>query len=54
MAWEDTYKTHIEILIDNKEWISAYNSLLAYIDEHSKDYWAKSTLSLVERNKKTP
>lgn len=36
MAWEDTNKSYIEALIDNKNWVAAYNCLLAYIDEKVK------------------
>lgn len=47
MAWEDTHKSYIEALIDNENWIAAYNCLLAYIDEKGEDYWAKNYIKLV-------
>lgn len=50
MAYEDTTKSYIEMLIDNKEWIAAYNCLLAYIEEHGNDYWAKNRMALVKDN----
>lgn len=48
MAWEDTNKDHIEILINNKDWVTAYNCLTAYIDQNGDDYWAKNFLKLVQ------
>lgn len=48
MAWEDTNRSHIDVLIENEEWIAARNCLRAYISENGEDYWAKNTLELVE------
>lgn len=50
MAYEDTSKSYIEILIENKQWVSAYNCLQAYINEYSEDRWAKNMLALVKDN----
>ncbi len=48
MAYEDTDRSYIETLINNKQWVAAYNCLMAYIDEKGEDYWAKSYLKLVK------
>ena len=48
MAWEDTEKQHIELLIDLKKWVEAYNCLHAYIDKYGEDYWAKNQMALVK------
>lgn len=48
MAWEDTNKHYIEMLIENQNWIAAYNCLVAYIDEKGEDYWAKNYMMLVK------
>ena len=48
MAWEDTNKSYIEALIDQKKWREAYNCLRAYIKKNGEDYWAKNFLKLVE------
>lgn len=48
MAYEDTNKSYIELLIDNKNWQAAYSALKAYIDKNGEDYWAKNYLALVE------
>lgn len=48
MAWEDTNKSYIKSLIDNKEWEYAYNCLLAYIEKYGEDYFAKNAMKLVE------
>lgn len=50
MAYEDTNKGYIEMLIDNKNWKAAYTALLAYIDKNGEDYWAKNYLALVKSN----
>lgn len=50
MAWEDTNKGHIELLIENQKWREAYNALQAYIRDKGEDYWAKSNLALVKSN----
>ncbi len=52
MPYEDTIKSHIELLIDNRDWTSAYAALQAYIDKYGSDYWAKNFLALVEANLK--
>ena len=52
MAWEDTNRSHIDVLIENEEWIAARNCLRAYISENGADYWAKNTLKLVENHLK--
>lgn len=48
MSWEDTNKSHIELLIENKDWHAAYAALQAYIQKNGEDYWAKSYLALVK------
>lgn len=48
MPWEDTTKTHIEMLIENKNWQEAYNCLLAYENKYGKDNWSDSLLALVK------
>lgn len=48
MAWEDTNRNHIELLIQNGNWKEAYSCLKAYIEEYGEDYWAKNFLKLVE------
>jgi len=48
MPWEDTEKSYIESLIDQRRWKEAYNCLRAYIEKHGEDYWAKNMLKLVE------
>ena len=48
MAYEDTNKSYIEALIDNKNWTAAYNCLRAYIEKNGEDYWAKSMMALVK------
>ena len=48
MAYEDTNKSYIELLIDNENWKAAYAALKAYIDKYGEDYWAKNQLALVE------
>ena len=48
MAWEDTNKHHIQLLIDNDDWVAARNCLRAYINEKGEDYWAVNQLKLVE------
>ena len=48
MPWEDTNKSHIELLINNKDWTAAYNALRAYIEKNGEDYWAKNTMALVK------
>lgn len=48
MPWEDTNKSHIELLIENKNWTAAYNALQAYIQKNGEDYWAKNLLALVK------
>ena len=53
MPYEDTNKSHIELLIDNENWKAAYTALIAYIDKHGEDYWAKNSLALVKANLKT-
>ena len=50
MAWEDTQRGYIQILIDQREWTAAYNALIAYIDKYGEDYWAKNNLALVKAN----
>lgn len=50
MAYEDTNKSYIETLIENKNWKVAYSALLAYIDKNGEDYWAKNYLALVKDN----
>ena len=50
MAWEDTNRSYIEALIDQRKWCEAYNCLRAYIKEKGEDYWAKNYLKLVEDN----
>lgn len=47
-VWEDTSKSHIEILINNENWYAAQACLLAYIEKYGEDYWAKNFLKLVE------
>jgi hypothetical protein len=48
MAWEDTNRDHIELLIQNEDWVTARNCLKAYIRLRGEDYWAKNMLKLVE------
>lgn len=48
MAWEDTEKHYIELLIDQRKWQEAYNCLRAYIDKYGEDYWAKNQMALVK------
>lgn len=49
MAYEDRERRYIDTLIDNQNWIAAYNALVAYIDANGKDlYWAKNQLILVK------
>ena len=48
MPWEDTEKQHVELLIDLKKWVEAYNCLRAYIDKYGEDYWAKAQMALVK------
>ena len=48
MAWEDINKNYIELLIENRDWVTAYNCLVAYIDENGEDYWAKNYMELVK------
>ena len=48
MPYEDTTKSHIELLISNENWTAAYAALQAYIDKYGEDYWAKNTLALVK------
>lgn len=48
MAYEDTNKSYIETLINNRNWTAAYSALLAYIEKNGEDYWAKSYLALVK------
>ena len=48
MAYEDTQRTHIELLIENKQWTAAYAALNAYINKYGKDYWAQNMLALVK------
>lgn len=48
MAYEDTNRGHIELLIANENWKAAYRALKAYIAERGADYWAKNSLALVE------
>ena len=50
MPWEDIEKKHIELLIDQKKWLEAYNCLLAYIENYGEDYWAKNQMALVKDN----
>lgn len=48
MAWEDTNRSHIELLIENGDWNAAFAALNAYIDKNGLDSWAKNWLKLVE------
>lgn len=50
MPWEDTEKDHIQLLIDNRDWLSAYNCLRAYIEKYGEDSWAKNQMALVKSN----
>ena len=50
MAWEDTEKDYIELLIDQKKWQEAYNCLVAYIGKNGEDSWAKNQMALVKDN----
>ena len=50
MAYEDTNKSYIELLIENRNWKAAYSALKAYIDKNGEDYWAKNFLALVKSN----
>lgn len=48
MAYEDTNKSYIETLIDNRNWVAAYNALRAYIAKNGEDYWAHNMMALVK------
>lgn len=50
MPYEDTNKSYIETLINNRDWKAAYAALLAYIEKNGEDYWAKNFLALVKSN----
>lgn len=50
MAYEDATKSHIELLIENKNWKVAYAALEAYISKNGNDYWAKNTMALIKAN----
>lgn len=50
MAWEDTQRDHIEMLIDQRKWKEAYNCLRAYINKYGEDKWAKNQMALVKDN----
>ena len=50
MAYEDTNKSYIELLIENRNWKAAYSALMAYINKNGEDYWAKNFLALVKSN----
>ena len=52
MPYEDTNKSHIELLVDNKNWDAAYAALRTYIQNKGEDYWAKNMLALVESHLK--
>lgn len=48
MAYNDRAISHIQMLIDNKNWTAAYNALIAYIEAEGETTWAKGQLALVK------